>query len=122
MEKYEDAIVDLTKLLDIEPNNKFALRYRAETYYLIEKYKELFNDVNKLLNIDINDEWPKIIEKKVFAQFEKSTNMGHAEGINCLGYCYEYGIGVEKNENKSFTYYQKSANMSECIKLVIVII
>ncbi|RIB11501.1 hypothetical protein C2G38_103246 [Gigaspora rosea] len=66
---YEDAIIDLTKLLDIEPTNKFALRYRADAYYLMEKYKESFNDVNKLLKIDINDEWAsklsaKIIEKE----------------------------------------------------------
>ena len=47
MGRYKDAIIDLTKLLDIEPNNKFALRYRAEAYYLMEKYKESFNDVNK---------------------------------------------------------------------------
>ncbi|RIB05551.1 hypothetical protein C2G38_2219365 [Gigaspora rosea] len=35
----------------------------------------------------------------------------HTEGINCFGYCYKYGIEVEKNENKAFTYYQKSADM-----------
>ena len=37
--------------------------------------------------------------------------MGHTEEINCLDYCYEYRIGVEKNENKAFIYYQKSADM-----------
>ncbi|KAF0517968.1 SPRY-domain-containing protein [Gigaspora margarita] len=63
-----DAIIDLTKLLDIEPNSKFALRYRGEAYYLMEKYKESFNDVNKLLKIEGNEEWAskhfaKIIEK-----------------------------------------------------------
>src|ERR1700752_5315845 len=30
-----------------------------------------------------------------------------------LGYCYEYGIGVEKDENKAFTHYQKSAEMND---------
>ncbi|RIB07247.1 hypothetical protein C2G38_2114259, partial [Gigaspora rosea] len=49
MERYEDAIVDLTKLIDIEPNNKFALRYRGEAYYLMEKYKEAIIDLTKLL-------------------------------------------------------------------------
>ncbi|RIB21384.1 hypothetical protein C2G38_1106981 [Gigaspora rosea] len=135
MARYKDAIIDLTKLLDIEPNNKFALKYRAVAYYQMEKYKESYNVVNKLLKIETNDEWAsklsaKIIENpcvdetyelgyfylhginvekdefKAFAQFEKSANMGYAEGINFLGYCYEYGIGVEKNENKAFTYYQ----------------
>ncbi|RIB02866.1 hypothetical protein C2G38_2124295 [Gigaspora rosea] len=67
MGRYKDTINDLIKLLDIELN-KFALRYRAKAYYLIEKYKESFNDVNKLLKIETNNEWPsklsaKIIEK-----------------------------------------------------------
>ncbi|KAF0528701.1 TPR-like protein [Gigaspora margarita] len=69
MGRHKDAINDLTKLLNIEPSNKFALRYRAEAYYLMEKYKGSFNDVNKLLKIETNDEWaskllPTIIEKK----------------------------------------------------------
>ena len=29
-----------------------------------------------------------------------------------LGYCYEYGIGVEKDENKAFIHYNKSAEMN----------
>ena len=37
--------------------------------------------------------------------------MGNADGTNGVGYCYEKGIGVEKDENKSFAYYQKSAEM-----------
>ena len=44
-------------------------------------------------------------EYKAFAQFEKSANMGHTEGINYLGYYYEYGIEVKKNKNKVFLYY-----------------
>ncbi|RIB09735.1 hypothetical protein C2G38_247696 [Gigaspora rosea] len=38
--------------------------------------------------------------------------MGHTEGINSLGYCYQYGIGVEKDENKAFIYYQKLDNFN----------
>ena len=64
MGKYEDAIIDLTKLLDIEQNSKFALRYRGEAYYLMGKYKESFKDMNKLLKIEKNHEWTsKIIIK-----------------------------------------------------------
>ncbi|KAF0509124.1 SPRY-domain-containing protein [Gigaspora margarita] len=66
MGRYEEAIIDLTKLLDIEPNNKFALRYRAEAYYLMEKYKESFNDVNKLPKIDTSDEWASKLLAKIF--------------------------------------------------------
>ncbi|KAF0477718.1 calmodulin-dependent protein kinase [Gigaspora margarita] len=34
------------------------------------------------------------------------------EDIYWLGYCYEHGIEVEKDEDKAFIHYQKSANMN----------
>ncbi|RIB20922.1 hypothetical protein C2G38_2244267, partial [Gigaspora rosea] len=37
--------------------------------------------------------------------------MGHAKGIYNVGFCYENGMGIEKDENKAFIYYQKSAEM-----------
>ncbi|RIB07246.1 concanavalin A-like lectin/glucanase domain-containing protein [Gigaspora rosea] len=54
---YEDAIIDLTKLIDIEPNNKFALRYRGEAYYLMERYGEAIIDLTKLLNLEPNSKF-----------------------------------------------------------------
>ncbi|RIB15922.1 hypothetical protein C2G38_2038988 [Gigaspora rosea] len=53
MGSYEDAIIDLTKLLGIEPNSKFALRYRGDAYYLMERYKEAIIGLAKLLDIEI---------------------------------------------------------------------
>ena len=35
-----------------------------------------------------------------------------ANGNYWLGYCHEFGIGVEKNENEAFVNYQKSANLN----------
>ncbi|RIB00729.1 kinase-like domain-containing protein [Gigaspora rosea] len=37
--------------------------------------------------------------------------MGCSAGVRNLGFCYERGAGVEKNERKAFTYYKKSADM-----------
>ncbi|KAF0544221.1 calmodulin-dependent protein kinase [Gigaspora margarita] len=37
--------------------------------------------------------------------------MGDAAAISGLGFCYQNGIGVEKDGQKAFEYYQKSANM-----------
>src|SRR5688572_5015128 len=57
MGRYEQALADLTKLLEFETSNTFALRYRAETYYMIEMYEESLADLNKLLEIDPNEIW-----------------------------------------------------------------
>ncbi|RIB02337.1 kinase-like domain-containing protein [Gigaspora rosea] len=47
-----------------------------------------------------------------FISCQKLADMNEPDGIYRLGYCYEYGIGVEKDERKAFTYYQKSAEMN----------
>jgi len=55
--RYEKALTELTKLLEFDSINSFALRYRAETYYMIKKYEESFADLNKLLKINANETW-----------------------------------------------------------------
>src|SRR5688572_25426629 len=55
--RYEQALVDLTKLLEFDTNDAFALRYRVETYYMTKKYEESLTDLNKLLKINANDTW-----------------------------------------------------------------
>ena len=57
MGRYEQALTELTKLLEISINDAFALKYRGETYYMMEKYEESLADLNKLLKINANDTW-----------------------------------------------------------------
>ena len=66
MGRYEQALADLTKLLEFDTSNSFALRYRAETYYMIEKYEESLIDLNKLLEINPNEIWALKAYEKVF--------------------------------------------------------
>ncbi|RIB04062.1 kinase-like domain-containing protein [Gigaspora rosea] len=40
------------------------------------------------------------------------ANKTNPEETFWLGYCYQHGIEIDKNEKKAFTYYQKSANMN----------
>ena len=65
MGRYEKALTELTKLLEIDINNSFALRYRAETYYMIGKYEKSFADLNKLLKINVNEIWALKAYKEV---------------------------------------------------------
>ena len=47
--------------------------------------------------------------------FDNCKNLqikNEANGNYWLGYCYEFGTGVEKNENEAFINYQKSANLN----------
>ncbi|RIB14388.1 hypothetical protein C2G38_2248270 [Gigaspora rosea] len=57
---YKESLVDLTKSLDIEPNNAFALfkiveSCRGETYCWMDKFEESLADLNKSLEIEPNN-------------------------------------------------------------------
>ena len=41
----------------------------------------------------------------------KSAEMGNVSGMYNVGYCYQNGIGVEKDEHKTFVYYQKATEI-----------
>ncbi|RIB10537.1 concanavalin A-like lectin/glucanase domain-containing protein [Gigaspora rosea] len=74
MGNYEDAIIDLTKLLDIEPNNKLALSYRAEAYHLMERYKEAIIDLTKLVGIEPSDDVDESLKTKWIEAFNKCND------------------------------------------------
>ncbi|RIB20663.1 hypothetical protein C2G38_2080278, partial [Gigaspora rosea] len=57
MGEYYKALEALTELLEIEPDNIIALRYRGEIYYVMKKYKESIAELKKLLEIKPGDEW-----------------------------------------------------------------
>ena len=45
-----------------------------------------------------------------FNRYRRSAEQGNAEAQYKLGYCYEYGVGVEKNRAKAFECYKRSAD------------
>src|SRR5271167_4902834 len=47
MGKYEQALKYLTKLLEYEPNDPFALGYQSEIHYIKERYIESLMDLDK---------------------------------------------------------------------------
>ena len=56
--KYEQAFEYLTKLLELKPNDLFALKYRGEIHHIMKRYDESIMDLNKLLEININETSP----------------------------------------------------------------
>lgn len=48
-------------------------------------------------------------KKKGAKWYQKAAEQGNANAQDALGSCYEYGQGVEKNEEKAVEWYQKAA-------------
>ena len=46
-----------------------------------------------------------------FIDCQRHTGIGRSDGMIWLSYCYEYGIGVEKDENQAFIH-RKSTDMN----------
>ncbi|RHZ64244.1 hypothetical protein Glove_326g66 [Diversispora epigaea] len=55
LDLYEEIINKYNEILEIEPNNTLALRSRGETYKMLNKYKESLDDFNKILKITSYD-------------------------------------------------------------------
>ncbi|RIB00988.1 kinase-like domain-containing protein [Gigaspora rosea] len=73
-------------------------------------------DLRLAKNISSSDEITHVIDsfsQLNFINCQKLADMNDPGGMYWLGYCYEYGIGIEKDEKKAFTWYQKSADMND---------
>jgi TPR repeat protein len=57
------------------------------------------------------NEFIEIDYQKAFELFQKSAEREHLNGMTMLGYCYDYGIGIDIDEQKAFELYQKAANL-----------
>ncbi len=54
MGKYEEAIADATRALELDPNSAFAYQTRAEAYRMLGKYEEAIADATRALEVDPN--------------------------------------------------------------------
>ena len=57
MNKYEEALADFNKSLEIDLNNSWALDRRGEVYRIMNKYEEALADLNKSLEIKPSNSW-----------------------------------------------------------------
>jgi len=65
---------------------------------------------------EINKKGIEFLMQKNYEQgiplLQKSAEMGNAEAQYNLGYCYEFGVGITKDEKIATSWYQKSADQN----------
>src|SRR5947207_2674323 len=85
------------KIIDISDFNVFEIT-------LSEWIKDISkNNIKTILELMQN-------YKKAFELYYESANNGHGGSQNNLGYCCQYGQGVDKDYKLAFEWYSKSAN------------
>jgi hypothetical protein len=57
LEKYDEAIIDYNRAIEIENDNAFYYNGRAQAYYLIEKYAEALFDMSQAISLDDSVSW-----------------------------------------------------------------
>ena len=54
MDRYEEALADFNRAIDLDPSYAWALANRGETYRRMERYEEALADLTRA--IDLNPE------------------------------------------------------------------
>jgi tetratricopeptide (TPR) repeat protein len=57
MERYEEALVDLSRAIELDANNKLAIANRGTAYWQIGRFEEALIDLSKAIELDGNDDW-----------------------------------------------------------------
>ncbi|RIB27389.1 hypothetical protein C2G38_2029444 [Gigaspora rosea] len=86
LERYDESLVILNKLLKINQNNAEALKYRGATYCMMNRYEESLADLNQSLKINTNNEETLIYRGVTYSmlnKFEESlTDLNKSLEIN----------------------------------------
>ena len=55
------------------------------------------------------DFYDKGYRKRGFALFKKAADLGYAKAQHIVAFCYQHGLGIEKDEYAALEWYQKAA-------------
>ena len=56
--------------------------------------------------------YDKGYRKRGFALFKKAADLGYAKAQHVVAFCYQYGLGTEKDEYAALEWYQKAAEQN----------
>ena len=57
MGRYEEALADFSRAIELDPGNAWAIAVRGETYREMERYEEALADLNRAIELDPGDGW-----------------------------------------------------------------
>ena len=52
MARYEEAVTDLTRAIDLDPGLAWAITERGETYRRMERYDQALTDFRRAMDLD----------------------------------------------------------------------
>jgi serine/threonine protein kinase len=105
-----------------QKEGKYHIEIRCEGYISQEAKIELDQDIEYSIELEIDETltadnyFQKAIKfdkqgkyKKAIKWYRKAAEQGNASAQNNLGFCYEYGEGVEQDYEEAIKWYRKAA-------------
>ena len=71
MEHYPEAIADLTRAIEIDPDDDWAIANRGVTYRLMEHYPEAITDLSHAIEIDPEYDWAIVNRGITYRQMDR---------------------------------------------------
>lgn len=109
-QKELDNLLDDDKPVIYLCKNKFIIPFHKNKKYI---------NIGKV-EIAINYDYYSATDEDIATNanmYISMANKGDISIMNLLGYMYDYGIGVEKNKNMAFSWYQKAAKAGNPIAM-----
>ena len=57
MGRYDEALADFGRAVELDPNYRWAIAHRGETYRLMGQYDEALADLNQAIELDPDSDW-----------------------------------------------------------------
>ena len=57
MKRYDEALTDFTRAIELDPDYKLAIANRGLTYRLMERYDEALTDFTRAIELDPDYKW-----------------------------------------------------------------
>jgi len=58
MGRYDEALANFNRAIELQPNYAWAIASRGETYRLMEHYDEALADFNRAVELEPDEDWP----------------------------------------------------------------
>jgi tetratricopeptide (TPR) repeat protein len=69
--RYEDALADFNRAIELDPGRAWAIAERAQTYRLMERYDDALADLNRAIELDPGRAWAVLQRAQTYRLMER---------------------------------------------------
>ena len=119
--QYECSLINTNRKAELTvEGHDYQVNMPDEKWIEVEKLKEIAaanaSSVSQKTPEQLNEQGMEYFNSKEYTEavkyFRQAAEKGNASGQNNLGWCYQKGLGVQKNETEAVKWYRKAAEQN----------